>query len=131
MQEAKEAVTHVVVVTVAQVDQAVALDRGLLAQQQVQLPADTSEAWLRALVSPRPHLLARAAPVPASVTFSGASVVDRFQAESGPSSWRRRNAVRVCFISMTQSTQRYEDPAALTGSVSRKPEVSICFADLF
>ena len=50
VQEAQETVTHVVVVTVAQVDQAVALDRGLLAQQQVQLPADTSEAWLRALV---------------------------------------------------------------------------------
>ena len=45
VQEAQEAVTHLmVVVTVAEVDQAVALDRGLLAQQQVQLPAETSEA---------------------------------------------------------------------------------------
>ena len=35
VQEAQETVTHVVVVTVAEVDQAVALDRGLLAQQQV------------------------------------------------------------------------------------------------
>ena len=52
VQEAQEAVTHVVVVTVSQVDQAVALGRGLLAEQQVQLPAETSEAWLRVLVSP-------------------------------------------------------------------------------
>ena len=50
VQEAQEAVTHVMVVTVAQVDQAVALGRGLLAEQQVQLPAETSEAWLRVLV---------------------------------------------------------------------------------